>query len=412
MATGGLFTGNVRGKIGQVVFGLRKGVQTQRAYRGRGEVADAQTRSQVEQRSKLGNLVTTYRAYRTLLQRAYESKVGGQTDYNVLVGLNLSNSQVYLTKEAVDAGACVIAPYMISRGTLPPIQVVESVAGTFTSDIAVSPGFVITAETTVGQISAAILSSNQDWAVGDQFTAVHASQSINAASGYPQAYVRLYDFVLDLTDTTILRDVMPESVLSIVDGFLGFTNPVFVGGVAAIHSRKEAGDKLRVSSQNILLTRSNSVYATYAGSQARENAVQTRGYRMPVYLDPNSVNSTAGVEVPTPAMLISRISLQSAASAPNLLTESTAPWGAIQRWHFEGNNLDPNLLTVKFHSSPTVFNVGESADITQVDGTIKFAARFPEEFPIPANSNVEYIAVDGVILKSWSSGDEFIDPSA
>lgn len=407
MATGGLFTGNVRGKIGQVVFGLRKGVQTQRAYRGKGDVADAQTRSQVEQRSRLGNLVTTYRAYRTLLQRAYENKVGGQTDYNVLVSLNLSSSQVYLTKAAVDAGACVVAPYMISRGTLPPIQVIESVAGTFTSDIAVPADFEITAETTVGQISAAILSSNQDWAVGDQFTAVHASQSINASSGYPMAYVRLYEFVLDLTSTDILRDVMPASVLSIVGGFLGFTNPAFVGGVAAIHSRKEQGDKLRVSSQNILLTRSNSVYAAYAGAQAREDAVQTRGYRNPAYLDPNSANLNAGVEIPQASAVISTIRTQ--ASSQNIMTMESFALSASAAYFFIGNNLDPSEMTVKLY--------GSAAPVALSDlGAVNTSPSGEVSLETPAQPSgvryVEYIALSGVIAKSWADGDIFIDPSA
>lgn len=407
MATGGLFTGNVRGKLGQVVFGLRKGVQTQRAYRGRGDVADAQTRAQVEQRSKLGNLVTTYRAYRTLLQRAYENKIGGQTDYNVLVSLNLSSSQVYLTKEAANAGACVIAPYVISRGSLPSIQVTEAVAGTFTSDIAVPEGFAITADTTVAELSHAILESNQDWLLGDQFTAVHASQSVDAGSGYPLAYVRLYDMVLSYTDDTLVRDIMPASVLDVIGAFLGFTAPAFVGGVAGIHSRKDASGKLRVSSQSILLTRSNSVYATYAGGQARENAVQTRGYRQPVYLDPNSVYVPAGTTPPVSRAVISTIRTQ--VSSQNIMTMDSFALAPSNAYFFIGNNIDPAEITVKLYGAAAPVALSEL-------GTVDASNSREISLETPAQPSgiryVEYIALSGVVAKNWADGDIFIDPSA
>lgn len=294
MARGNPFMGTLRGKLGDTVFSRRLGEQASRAYVK--EPRNANTRSQVVQRSKLGNIVASYRAYRTLLQRAFESKPVGNTDYNVFTSLNLKGSNIYFDGEMTSAGACIVAPYRISRGTLPEIQVVETVAGTFQSDIQVANGFVIDADTTIAQLTEAILSTNQDWIIGDQFSAVQAEQW-TSAGGYPMCSVRLYEFVLSNTDTTLVREIFPEAVLDIINGYLGFSNPDFIGGVAAVHSRNNAAGRLLVSPQQIMLTSNNDVYAYYSSAENLEQVLLTRGYNEGVFLDPRTASRRAGAPI-------------------------------------------------------------------------------------------------------------------
>lgn len=392
-----MFLGMARGKVGDIVFGRRLGQQTTRAYVS--NVNDATTRSQVAQRSKLGNIVSSYRAYRTLLQRAFESKAPGVTDYNMFASLNLSASSVYLSKEAVSAGACIIAPYSVSKGTLPPIQVIEQSAGTFQSDIAVPAGFAIDATTTVAAFSAAVLSSNADWIAGDQFTAVHAEQYSNAQVGYPQASVRLYDVVLSLSDNTLLQSVMPASVLAVIGGYLGFTNPAFTGAVSAIHSRRDASGSLKVSSARMLLTSSNTIYPLYSGAQAMEYAVVSRGYNQGAYLDPGSEHIAPGEPI-TPGTVITSVQSGSFAWPAD---DELALGSTITIFGSGLDALDDTAMLTDW----------SGGSITLGTGTVSGSGR---SFSIPSGSqgkNLRNIVLNGTVLVSANEGGGFIpDPNA
>lgn len=397
MSKGNMFLGMARGKVGDIVFSRRLGQQVTRAYVPR--VNDAATRSQVAQRSRLGNLVSSYRAFRTLLQRAFESKPAGNTDYNMFVGANLSGSQVYLSAEAVAAGACVVAPYAVSKGTLPPIQVVEQAAGSFVSDIAVPAGFDITATTTVAQLTAAILSTNQDWTEGDQFTAVHAEQYVQAQTAFPMCSVRLYDVVLSSTDATLVRDLMPATVLSVINGFLGFTNPAFTGAITGIHSRLQASGALKVSSSQMLLTRNNTIYAQYSGAVAESIAVATRGFNQGVYLNPTSDHGQAGGSI-TPQVIITNVGGQS--------TEWNVDGGVLvnESILIHGSNLEQL-------DGAAVVSYWDGTNTTLGTGTVTAGGR---AYMLTADNgkSIRTITLNGVILASMTdvSDGDIIDPGA
>lgn len=392
--------GTVSGKLGDTVFARRLGEQTQRAYVRR--VNDATTRAQVVQRSKLGNIVSSYRAYRMLLQRAFENRPIGNTDYNVFASINLSKSAVYLDQNQTAAGACVVAPYTISRGTLPTIQVVETALGSFISDIAVPTEFVIDETTTVAMLSEAILSANADWQLNDQFTMIQAQQWIDQNTGYPMASVRLYDIVLSLSDATLVRSFLPSGILAVLDGFLGFQNPTFIGGVGAVHSRREASGQLKVSTQTILLTSTNSLYETYASLTAQEQAVATRGYNAGVYLDPYSQTRVAGGIIGgADSQTISGLSI----GGVNVLTAQYLSPSVGQSVILTGANLDPANIFVLTHSGQsqqpleTFMNVTLATE-TSITGIIIAAGA----------TDWKRLYNNNLVVKNWDYEEEPLDP--
>lgn len=393
--------GTVSGKLGDVVFSRRLGEQVQRAYIKR--VNDASTRSQVVQRSKIANLVSSYRAYRTLLQRAFESKPVGNTDYNVFVGINLSTTSVFLDQHASAAGACVAAPYQISRGVLPTIQVVEQAAGTFVSDIAVPADFELTATTTLSELTTAILSSNADWVEGDQFTTIHAQQWISQDNGFPMLSVRLYEFILSSTSDALVINSMPSNVLSVVDGFLGFVDVAFMGAVGCVHSRGSASGALSVSSQRMLLSENNTVYAMYSSTLAEETAATTRGYNAGVYLNPGTSHATAGGQI---GGGVSQQILTLSVSGNNALTLSSLKPGVGAAVTLTGLNLNPEKIRISTYAPSQTLLLSEALTITSstdtsVTGTVNAAA---------AVSWRELLAGSAVV-KNWVN-DDWEDPSA
>ena len=80
------------------------------------------SRAQQLHRMKWPNLIKAYAGIAPLLNCAFENKSKSVSDYNMFVKVNFADSKVYLTKSEVVANACVVAPYLITMGTLPTIQ--------------------------------------------------------------------------------------------------------------------------------------------------------------------------------------------------------------------------------------------------------------------------------------------------
>ena len=86
-------------------------------------VTNTRTAAQQKHRMKWANVIQMYKGISPLLNQAFENKPARVSDYNMFTKLNLQREPVYLTKAEVTAGACVVAPYQISLGSLPSIEV-------------------------------------------------------------------------------------------------------------------------------------------------------------------------------------------------------------------------------------------------------------------------------------------------
>lgn len=81
---------------------------------------DANSPAQQKQRSGMCNILAYYRLLKNIIHGQF-AEVGGRT-YNNFVSSNLKLDAVELSKEDYKRGYCILAPYIISKGTLPPLE--------------------------------------------------------------------------------------------------------------------------------------------------------------------------------------------------------------------------------------------------------------------------------------------------
>ena len=289
MSKNNMLLGYARGKVGDLVFARRLGQQTTRAYNS--SPKDAKTRSQVTQRVKMANVIAMYRALKSICNHSFEGLDVGQTSYSAFVKANLTGNKVSLTKEAASFGACVVAPYLISRGSLPSIQV-EGTGADAVTNIAVG-NLTISGTTTIGQFADALVANNAGIEYGDQLTYVSLVQQTDANSGYPIVVAGIYEVTLNSASTDKIRDFIPEVGSSVKNGFLAHGALIGRGGFAWILSRKQAGSSLMVSTQRLVLT-SLDVYDQFATADANTRAISSYGFTMEPILAPGVVGAPAG----------------------------------------------------------------------------------------------------------------------
>ena len=111
--------GIISGSIDNVVYKNYNGkivaCRKQTTYR------DAKAEGQVVYRVKMRNIQNIYAALKEALRGNFQDKTGRQTDYSRFQGVNMQKPAVYLSKIEVAIKAQIVAPYIVSFGTLAPI---------------------------------------------------------------------------------------------------------------------------------------------------------------------------------------------------------------------------------------------------------------------------------------------------
>lgn len=284
-----MLLGYARGKVGDLVFARRLGQQTTRAYNS--NPRDAKTRSQVTQRVKIANVIAMYRALKNVCNHSFEGLSVGQSCYNAFVKANLTGNQVSLTKEAASLGACIVAPYLISRGSLASI-IVEGTGADAVTNISVG-NLAISGTTTIGQFAKAVVANNAGIEHGDQLTYVSCVQQTDANTGNPVVVSGIYEVTLDSNSTDLLRKFIPEVGSSVKNGYLAHGPLIGRGGFAWIISRKPVGGSLMVSTQRLILT-SPDVYDEYVTESANTKAITSYGFIMEPILNPGVSGPASG----------------------------------------------------------------------------------------------------------------------
>lgn len=261
-----LYTRGLQKKLGGAVWYQAKGETRVRELAA--HVSNPQSDSQMEQRVKLSNLVAIYRANKAWMDKySFESKKASWSDYNAFVSANLKNNTIYLTKESVAVGAAVVAPYILTKGTLPSVGLSWIVGNEvfktdlYTGDLSIPSGDTLV---TIAQLSAALINNNNGLKEGDQISFIQNIQR-TGANGDPFITLRYNEIVLDTTDTTTIADRIGADVL-LTDEYEGMTclcmapadDSAVVGGLVCI-SRNE-GSKIKVSSQTMVV--SDETFAT------------------------------------------------------------------------------------------------------------------------------------------------------
>lgn len=292
--TGGLL-GSSRNRVGSIVTYRLKGQDVARSLAA--NVSNPRTRAQMEQRVRLANLVSFYRANKPWMDGlAFSARPQQWSDYNAFVSANLNSNRVFLTKAEAAAGTCIVAPYRVSEGNLPSVSVTEQTNGVYATNLYV--GDVNPTTDTIAGVTAALLANNNGLYEGMQLSLiVNYQQQIG---GVYRAVVRYYEVILSLTDGRLFSEVMSDQHIAYVQNSIGFTaganDPVM--GFAFIISADQGGKTL-TSTQYLTLTDST-LYDTYTTESALNAAIESYGGGLlGPFLSGGYQNSSSGsVELP------------------------------------------------------------------------------------------------------------------
>ena len=246
---------------------------------------------QMSTRTQWANLGATYMLFDGTLKRGFESLPTNMSVYNAFVQANLGVVKVYITKAMRLNGGCVLAPYQITRGSLPSITMALGQNGVLVSGLALG-GLEITATTTVGEFSQAIIANNAGWQVGDQLTFFLGRQTLDPVTSIPRATLTPNKVVLDPVDETTLWSVAGQEGFASVAGCLGMNAVLLAGAAAWVHSR-EADGGLKVSTQFFYVE--NAALASYQTSAALIASANSYGgiNTREVYLQPGQAGNAA-----------------------------------------------------------------------------------------------------------------------
>ena len=266
--------GNYSGTINNVVYRNYNGTivacQKPTTYR------DAKAEGQVVYRVKMRNIQNIYASLKESLRGNFQDKTGRQTDYSRFQGVNMQKPAVYLNKGEVAMKAQVVAPYIVSFGTLPPVGYALK-DNMLVTDISLG-NLTITPNTTVSEMSLAIVKNNEGWELGDclEFVAVRQMEGKT-----PTAKCFFAHLVLDknntakLSEAVVVRDANQIELGSSVEGFLQM-NASDNGGFAIIRKRM-ASKGLLTSSQELAIK--NPLFDQYHSDQRKQKALDSYGVK-------------------------------------------------------------------------------------------------------------------------------------
>lgn len=253
------------------------------------QVSNPRTPAQMDNRVRLQNVVSVYRANKNWMKGAFENKKQKESDYNAFVSANLSSSQVAFTKQQAASGAAVAAPYKITSGSLGSIEQVVT-ASELQTNLYLGT-LSMTSATTVGEFSTALIANNNNIVQGMQLSLILNIQQVNQATGIPYIITRAYEVVLDPANTELLSAYYPDELLSSgggADNILYADLSEQGNGAASFILSHTTAAITRVSEQSMLLYGSLAVYNSYTSAQAIAEAVASYGENEVNFLDSNS----------------------------------------------------------------------------------------------------------------------------
>ena len=243
------------------------------------EVSNPRTVDQMGQRVKWANLVNFYRANKSWMKFAFETKPQNRTDYNQFMSLNVASSRIYLPKSIANQGGCVVDSYVMTQGSLASIEVTKQ-DDEWTSNLFLPSNFTTSPVSTVAEVSAALIASNPALKEGDQVSFIRLTQQTNANTGVPFVIVRKYEVILNSSDLRFFYQFMPEDYIGSDDSYgkncLVVNNSGNAGGFLLILSRTTGG-KTYVSTQSIIVANNAALIEAYSSANALQAAIDSYG---------------------------------------------------------------------------------------------------------------------------------------
>lgn len=252
---------------------------------------------QARGRCQMPNIAANFKLYDGKLTQAFEGKATGLSDFNAFMQANWNMSPVYITKQMRVVGACVLAESRFSQGSLPPIGYELTAGGVLVTNLALGD-LVIDGETSVADLSEAIVANNYGWDEGDQLTLFYGTQWEDS-DGMPRATMTSQKVVLDLMSEQRLWDVVSEQGFRSVNGCLGMGIALENAGAAFVHSRDKGDGTTKVSSQKLKVV--SDILSDYQTDAALKASATSYGgiNTKAVYLNPASSLSALAVALNT-----------------------------------------------------------------------------------------------------------------
>lgn len=348
------------------------------------EVHNPRTQSQMNQRVKWANLVNLYRANQSWMKYAFETKKASQTDYNKFMSLNVTNSNIYLTKAMAAAGGCVVRGYQITQGSLPPIEtVLDNQRFGWDTNIYLGPAVEFTS-VTVSSFTQMLLENNPAIQEGDQLSFIRMTQLTNQDNGVPYVIVRKYEVVLSLTNNTDLFDYLPlEYIDSTEDNDMSqlmVKDSGNAGGFVLILSRTRGG-KTYVSSQRIVEANNTAIINAFSSPSALAAAIASYGDSDEPFLTSTSANFAQNVFVPNSILSLEIgqrsivpgqfFNITKAEATQNLIVTFSSP--------MEGTSATLNLTYLTGGTEQTLAIFSENIDGNEINFTMPAAASLPTD---------------------------------
>lgn len=290
----GIGLSRVKNKLGSMVLLSRAGgVVVAREYVS--DVKNPRTAAQMKRRTRWANLVNFYRLSKGWMAMAFENKKANQSDYNKFMSLNINKADVYLTKEAAAMGGVVMGNLIVSYGSLRSIaQRVENGVGI--SDLCTG-SLVVTAATTIADLSNALLQNTPSLRDGDQISFISYLESFE--DGVPRSTCRAFELPVDTSRTDeLISDYWPDFLCkSQADGGkqVLINAEVPAGAFTWILSRTISG-KTYVSTQSLVVK--STINLMFTSPAARKRAIDSYGESGTKFLDSNTYASNEPASIP------------------------------------------------------------------------------------------------------------------
>ena len=286
----------ISGNVGSMNFRRRgsKVVVAERSYANSSK-GDGASYKQRLHRIRIANVSSVFRAIAAIEARAWQFKGENQSDANMFFAKNLANSPVFLTAEQAKNGAAVIAPYVVSEGTLPSLaQSFDS--DTFHTGIKVPAGWIV-GQNTIGALSMAIIANNEAVQNGDKFTFAKIEQTTSDINGktFPMLSVTYFELTLDANSVMSIASLPNYALMNFA---VGENNEIICneGGNAAfaIHSRL-LSSKLYTSTQMVSMNPVQKIFEDFTSEAQKARAMDSYGYKPDVLLTPDMVDDLAEI---------------------------------------------------------------------------------------------------------------------
>ena len=305
----------ISGNVGSLNFRKRGSqvVVAERSYANSSKGNGASYKQRLH-RIRIANVSNVFRSIAAIEAQAWQYKGTNQSDANMFFAKNLANSPVFLTAEQAKNGAAVIAPYVVSEGTLPSLAQSFN-ANTFHTGIKVPAGWIV-GQNTVGALSMAIVANNEGVQNGDKFTFAKIEQTtsdINSKS-YPMLNVTYFELTLDANSVISVTSLPNYALMNFA---VGENNEIICnecGNAAfAIHSRL-LSSKLYTSTQMVSMNPVQTIFEDFTSEAQKARAMDSYGYKPDVLLTPDMVDDMAQIVASVKSVTYNNQSLTSGAS--------------------------------------------------------------------------------------------------